>query len=923
MRKIFPFLFCFFSIAAFAGNPGVTVQGSITPGDFAKFVNGWTIQDGGSGGSMTWPASAGVPYYNGTTWGSNLNITTTGTSGAATLVGNTLNIPQYSGGGVTSINTTTGAFTFTGSGVSCTGTTCTFSGGGAVSSLTTTGSSGAATLISGVLNIPTYTLSGLGGAPLNSPTFTGTVAGASANWSGVSAASHFNATDATANLLPVGTTGARPSGAEGMIRDNTTIASLEVYLSGVWQPIISGLVNLASQVTGTLPVANGGTGATTVGAAQARLQTTGPILVNGCCDSITERHSTYFPYPYGVSAGLILPAWVPLTVYPLNSWVQNGGLVYVAVVGGTSGNSGGPTGSSPGTDGTVTWQYQGWQATKGTDYLTWLEYYSGGAIYWDQTDGYATVPSGAGKVDIQAGGSNYSGADTFSCTGGLKITPTFTSGALTAATVVNPGIYGTCTITTSTGSGAIFTVISGGGGTFGVSGTFAYDAVARLPDMIASRANLFVIHVGTNDIGNNRTYGQITSNLQTIYETLRSAGKKVIAIPILPRGIGLTEAQAITAYRVNKWIRAYARMEPWANPNQIQIGLADPTGYFTDGTVTTSVNNAVGGTSGAATSFLETDGLHPNARGMQYLGYSIYLAAKQLYQTGVPDYSSRNYTPIDAYDYVVNPSGNMLEGILWSASQPVVLGSLVNNGGNSYYCVQAGTTASSGGPSGTGSNITDGSAKWTYRWPAYMSVFGSGTTGTDTAATGIVFSGNLAGGYTLARNSGSAAGTITQSIENPWSNGQAGTRQVVTFSLGSGTATEQWMLYTPNVFPVVYGITSSDIGATKYFMEMEVELSSIAHFTGVSVQFVGSGYSTFNGLNGAGTAQTVAAQTGEPIVWPNNNRIFLRTTPLIIPSLATYIAAKVFINFDASGGAASSTATIKFNHIGLYRWLGS
>jgi hypothetical protein len=38
-----------------------------------------------------------------------LTLTTLGTSGAATLIGNTLNIPQYSGGGITSLNGLTGA----------------------------------------------------------------------------------------------------------------------------------------------------------------------------------------------------------------------------------------------------------------------------------------------------------------------------------------------------------------------------------------------------------------------------------------------------------------------------------------------------------------------------------------------------------------------------------------------------------------------------------------------------------------------------------------------------------------------------------------------------------------------------------------------------------------------------------------------
>lgn len=56
-------------------------------------------------------------------------LTTTGTSGPATYTGGILNIPQYSGGGVGTINGTAGAFTFTGSGVSCVTTTCTFTAG--------------------------------------------------------------------------------------------------------------------------------------------------------------------------------------------------------------------------------------------------------------------------------------------------------------------------------------------------------------------------------------------------------------------------------------------------------------------------------------------------------------------------------------------------------------------------------------------------------------------------------------------------------------------------------------------------------------------------------------------------------------------------------------------------------------------------
>jgi len=50
----------------------------------------------------------------------------------------------------------------------------------------------------------------------------------------------------------------------------------------------------------------------------------------------------------------------------------------------------------------------------------------------------------------------------------------------------------------------------------------------------------------------------------------------------------------------------------------------------------------------------------------------------------------------------------------WTASTPVVVGQHMANGGNTYRCTTAGSTASSGGPTGTGASIADGSAVWAY-----------------------------------------------------------------------------------------------------------------------------------------------------------------------------------------------------------------
>jgi hypothetical protein len=51
----------------------------------------------------------------------------------------------------------------------------------------------------------------------------------------------------------------------------------------------------------------------------------------------------------------------------------------------------------------------------------------------------------------------------------------------------------------------------------------------------------------------------------------------------------------------------------------------------------------------------------------------------------------------------------------WQASTAYAIGDVVSNDGDKVYtCDTAGTSAGSGGPTGTGANITDGSARWDY-----------------------------------------------------------------------------------------------------------------------------------------------------------------------------------------------------------------
>ncbi len=78
-----------------------------------------------------------------------------------------------------------------------------------------------------------------------------------------------------------------------------------------------------------------------------------------------------------------------------------------------------------------------------------------------------------------------------------------------------------------------------------------------------------------------------------------------------------------------------------------------------------------------------------------------------------------------SYNYSSNPT--IVIGQAWQANFTYTLGSQVSNGGNLYTCTQAGTSAGSGGPTGTATTeVNDNTVKWLY----------AGTPATATAAIG-------------------------------------------------------------------------------------------------------------------------------------------------------------------------------------------
>jgi hypothetical protein len=166
------------SITGVLKGNGTAVSAATANTDYLTPPSGTALLKAGSGGALA-NAAAGTDYQ------APISLTTTGTSGAATFAANVLNIPNYAAGagtgtvtsasvvsangfgGTVATATTTPAITLTtsvsgllkgnGTGVSAASAGTDFQ---APISLTTTGSTGAATLISNVLNIPNYSVAG-------------------------------------------------------------------------------------------------------------------------------------------------------------------------------------------------------------------------------------------------------------------------------------------------------------------------------------------------------------------------------------------------------------------------------------------------------------------------------------------------------------------------------------------------------------------------------------------------------------------------------------------------------------------------------------------------------------------------------------------------------------------------------------------
>ena len=191
-------------------------------------------------------------------------------------------------------------------------------------------------------------------------------------------------------------------------------------------------------------------------------------------------------------------------------------------------------------------------------------------------------------------------------------------------------------------------------------------------------------------------------------------------------------------------------------------------------------------------------------------------------------------------------------GTAWASSTAYGVGTVVVNSENVYKCTTAGTSAGSGGPTGTGATIADGTAVWAYQhglndYSANHKMYASSgslwveTTGNlrlvpnsgATFHTGLLDSTTfrLASGPTITSGTGSPEGAETAPISSLYFRTDGSTATAI-YVKETGSGSTGWK---PVVGDAVNKSSSESIGGGKTF-------TSTANFSGHLVMSGGGMY---------------------------------------------------------------------------------
>ena len=216
---------------------------------------------------------------------------------------------------------------------------------------------------------------------------------------------------------------------------------------------------------------------------------------------------------------------------------------------------------------------------------------------------------------------------------------------------------------------------------FATAGHTTANSLARVDEVIASDADVVVVNCVTNDLGN-ISASQTKQNLNDIWDRLTAAGKVVISIPILSRGLD-TQATRDAMYELMDW----HRRQRFSNRRNFYV--ADPNLEWAD----------PASASGDPKTYLSYDRLHPRGKGNYFYAKPIAAILSLLY----PQPFNPGMTSVADVWSADNPSGNLLPGGMMSGA-PAISGS----GGPSFSGTMPDnvTISASAGSGGTITSIT-------------------------------------------------------------------------------------------------------------------------------------------------------------------------------------------------------------------------
>ena len=424
-------------------------------------------------------------------------------------------------------------------------------------SLTVTGSSGAATYSSttGVFNIPNYTLAGLAGSQ-TANTFYAAPNGSNGtpDFRNIVAADIPTLNQSTTGNAATVTTNANLTGNVTSIGNATTIVN-----GVVTNAMLAGSIDLTSKVTGALPVANGGTGATTL---------TGVLKGNGTSALTAAAAGTDYQAPITLTTSGSGAATFSGTTLNIPSYTLSGlgGVPYTGATGAVN-------------LGAYDLSVNGLTIGKGAGVGNGSNTAIGINALVNNTDGSANTASGSGSLRSNTTGVNNTAT-------GVNALFSNTTGDFNTSSGVN-ALYGNTTGYQNTASGFSSLAYNTTGFYNTASGFYALFSNNTGSNNTAS--GYFALKSNTSG-ANNTAFGYSALNTNLTGSNLTALGNGAdVSVD------GLTNATAIGNGAIV------------AASNSIQLGNGNVTNVKTSGTITagtiTYPNTA--GTNGY---YLKTDG---------------------------------------------------------------------------------------------------------------------------------------------------------------------------------------------------------------------------------------------------------------------------------------------------------------------------